>query len=287
MKILTLGNENSGKTVFLTMLVRYMSSKQRKLPIHVENVQAAVKINDNLKVLKSGDWPFRHFEGSPHEIFTFRLGSLEGKRIQLWDFPGESFRKLVTKPDGDDHGGHIKNLRETSEEAHLLIYLLDLEHMVMGDACPRAVEDALLFREFLTNPRWKKRQRLVVITKADLFRGLIEEAKDDLRKVIKDVWPDDVVACPLTPGAFPNIDFFPVTSVKSKSEVGKDRKVQRRPRTPLQSEGFDHLVERILSGLDKAWWTRVQNGMLSGGRTIERTIEWTIARAIKWTARAK
>ena len=281
MKILTLGPENAGKTVFLTMLVSYMSSKHRKLPIHVEEIQAAVKINNNLKGLKSGEWPVRNFKGSPHEIFTFRLGSPQGKRIHLWDFPGEHFRNLVIEPDGVDPDGHIKKLREMSEEAHLLIYLLDLDHMVRGDASPRAMEDALLFREFLTNPRWEKRQRLVVITKADLFRGLINEANKDLRKVVNNVWPDDVVACPLTPGSFPKVDFFAVTSVKSKSEVGKDRKIHRKPKTPLQSDGFDQMVERILSGLDKAWWTSIQNGMLIGGRTIERTIEWAIARAKK------
>jgi hypothetical protein len=281
MKILTLGNESAGKTVFLTMLVRYMSSKHRKLPIHVEEVQAALKINDNLKILKSGDWPLRHFVGTPHEIFTFRLGSPKGKKIHLWDFPGEHFRQLVIAPDGLDPDGHIKRLREMSEEAHQLIYLLDLGNMVKGDASPRAMEDALLFREFLTNPHWEKRQRLVVITKADLYRGLIKEANGDLRKVINDVWPDAVVACPLTPGAFPKVDFFAVTSVKSKSEGGKDRKIHRRPEIPLQSEGFDQMVERVLSGLDKAWWTSLQNGGLITRRTINRTIEWAIELAQK------
>lgn len=282
MKILTLGSEKVGKTVFLTMLVRYMSSSDRKLPIHVEEVQAALKINDNLRILESGDWPFPNVQRTPHEIFTFRLGCPKGKRIHLWDFPGEHFRNLVIEPDGVDPDGHIKKLREMSEEAHLLIYLLDLEHMVRGHANPRAMEDALLFREFLTNPRWKKRQRLVVITKADLFSGLIQEAGNDLRKVIKDVWPHGVLACPLTPGAFPKVDFFAVTSVKSEIDIGKDGKGLRWPITPLQSDGFEQMVERILSGLDKAWWTRIQNTILSGERTIERTI--TITRAI---ARAK
>jgi hypothetical protein len=157
-----------------------------------------------------------------------------------------------------------------SEEAHLLIYLLDLKHMGTGYASPRAREDALLFRKFLTNPRWKKRQRLVVITKADLFHGLIQEAGKDLRKVIKDVWPDGVLACPLTPGAFPKVDFFAVTSVKSKIEIGKGGKILRKPITPLQSDGFDQMVERILSGLDKAWWTKIKNAMLSGERAIAR-----------------
>lgn len=272
MKILTLGSENVGKTVFLTMLVRYMSSSDRKLPIHVEEGQVALKINDNLKILKSGEWPFHNIQNTPHEIFSFRLGSPKGKRIHLWDFPGEHFRNLVIEPDGVDPFGHIKKLREMSEEAHMLIYLLDLEHMVRGDASPRAMEDALLFREFLTNPRWKKRQRLVVITKADRFHGLIQEAGNDLRKVIKDVWPDGVLACPLTPGAFPKVDFFAVTSVKSKIVRDKDGNVSPRPITPLQSDGFKQMVERILSGLDKAWWTRIQNTILSGERIIVRVI---------------
>lgn len=270
MKILTIGPEGAGKTVFLTMLTGYMSGKSCPLPIHVDTFKAAEKIESFKRTLKSGDWPPRNFEGTPHEIFTFRLGGQDGKIIHLWDFPGEHFRKSTIDPSTPDKSGHLKRLRETIEEAHMLIYLLDMGELINADASTKATEDAWLFREFLTNSKWKNRQRLVVVSKADLYRGLIDQAGGDLRQMIIDAWPESVVACPLTAGSFPEVDFFAVTSVKVKNVIDKDRGPLPFPKAPLRSEGFEPLVKRILEGLDGGCWTEIKNALLVAQREMER-----------------
>jgi hypothetical protein len=269
MKILTIGPEGAGKTVFLTMLTGYMTGKSCPLPIHVETFEAANKIQGFIRTLKSGEWPPRNFEGTPHEIFTFRLGGLNGRKIHLWDFPGEHFRKSTIDPNTPDPTGHLKRLREAIEEAHMLIYLLDLSELITADASPKGTEDAWLFREFLTNSKWKIRQRLVVVTKADLYRGLIDRAGGDIRKMIIDAWPEVIVACPLTEDAFPNVDFFAVTSVKVKNFIGDDRIPRQMPKSPLESEGLEPLVKRILEGLSGGWMTEAQNALLFGQRELE------------------
>ncbi len=121
MKILTIGPMNAGKTVFLAMITTYASRKESPVPIHIESFEAAEKIDEIMKRLNRGKWPLRNFEGAPQEIFTFRLGSVKGKKIQFWDFPGEHFKKSLIDPNSPDVGGHLKKLRETIEEAHMLI----------------------------------------------------------------------------------------------------------------------------------------------------------------------
>ena len=269
MKILTIGPEGAGKTVFLTMLTSYMSGKSCPLPIHVETFKAAEKIEGFKRILKNGEWPDRNLEAEPHEIFTFRLGGPKGRKIHLWDFPGERFRKNTINPTAPDPAGHLKRLRETIEEAHMLIYLLDLSELITADASTKATEDAWLFREFLTNSKWKNRQRLVVVTKADLYRGLIEKADGDLRKMIIDAWPEGIIACPLNADAFPKVDFFAVTSVTVKNVIGDDRIPRPMPKSPLESEGFEPLVKRILEGLSGGWWTRFKNLKLKGQRGLK------------------
>lgn len=268
MKILTIGPEGAGKTVFLTMLTSYMSGKSCPQPIHVEKFAGAKKIEGFKRILKNGEWPDRNLEAEPQEIFTFCLGGPKRRKIHLWDFPGERFRKNTINPTAPDPAGHLKRLRETIEEAHILIYLLDLSELITADASTKATEDAWLFREFLTNSKWKNRQRLVVVTKADLYRGLIDEAGGDLRKMIIDAWPEGIVACPLNADAFPKVDFFAVTSVKVKNVIGEDRIPRPMPKSPLESEGFEPLVKRILEGLSGGWMTTVKNALLFGQRGL-------------------
>jgi hypothetical protein len=250
------------------MLTGYMSGKSCPLPIHVETFKAAEKIEGFKRTLKSGDWPPRNFEGTPHEIFTFRLGGPKGRKIHLWDFPGEHFRQEIIAPNAIDQQGHRKRLFKLCEEAHMLIYLLDLSELMTADASTKATEDAWLFREFLTNSKWKNRQRLVVVTKADLYRGLIDKAGGDLRKMIIDEWPEGIIACPLNADAFPKVDFFAVTSVKVKNVIGEDRIPRPMPKSPLESEGFEPLVKRILEGLSGGWMTTVKNALLFGQRGL-------------------
>ncbi len=268
MKILTIGPEGAGKTVFLTMLTGYMSGKSFPLPIQVENLVAAKKIQDFKQMLESKEWPLRNTERSSHEIFTFRLGSPKGKRIHLWDFPGEHFRKSTIDPATHDTSGHLKKLREEIEEAHILIYLLDLGSLLIPDTNGKVTEDAWLFKDFLTNPKWKSRQRLVVVTKADRYRGLIDQAGEDIRKVIIDAWPDNIVVCPLTAGSFPKVDFFAVASVKVKNVIVDDEGALWMPKTPLESEGFEPLVKRILEGLNGGLKTKARNALLFGKRRL-------------------
>jgi PLAT/LH2 domain len=270
MKILSIGPEGAGKTVFLTMLTGYMSDRSRPLPIHVETFQAAEKIEGFKETLKSGDWPPSNIEGDPHEIFTFRLGSAKGKRIHLWDFPGQHFRKSTIDPTTPDPLGHLKRLRETIEEAHILIYLLDMGGLLNPGKDKKVTEDAWLFREFLTNSKWKNRQRLVVVTKADRYRGLLAQAGEDPRRMIVDAWPDGIVACPLTPDSFPDVDFFAITSVKVKNVIGEDRVPYWIPSNPLESEGFEPLLKRIFEGLKGGWWTKTKNAVLVGQRGVKK-----------------
>ena len=280
MKILTIGSEGAGKTVFLTMLTSYMSGQSCPLPIYVETIKAAEKIDGFKQTLNSGDWPLSNLEGDPHEIFTFRLGGPKGRRIHLWDFPGQLFRKSMLNPTAPDPLGYLKKLRETIEEAHMLIYQLDMGKLLNAGASTKATEDAWLFMEFLTNPKWKNRQRLVVVTKADLYRGLIDQAGGDLRELIKKAWPDSIVPCPLTSGSFPDVDFFAVTSVKAKrNSDGRDPPTI--PKVPLESEGFEPLVERILSGLDGAWWTETKNASLMVQRCLEQALT-VVVNLVTW-----
>lgn len=256
MKILTLGREATGKTVFISMLTDYLTGKNSDLNIHVDGLEIAKTLDSNLQTLKKGEWPNKHNQGQPQKMLTFNLGKVNGRKIHFWDFPGEHFKKSVLDPTAPDPDGHLKKLRETIDDAHILIYLLDLGGFLNEN--DEMVENTWLFREFLTNKKWKSRKRIVVLSKSDLYSGLIEAADGDVKQVIIDNWPDGIVACPMTMESHAKVGFFAVSSieVKSKKVNGVN---QWMPDSPLKSEGMEVLAEKILDGMKGAWWTATRN----------------------------
>jgi hypothetical protein len=257
MKILNIGPKNAGKTVFLARITNYATRQDSPVPIHIESFAAAAKIEEIMKRLENGEWPLRNFEGSPQEIFTFRLGSHTGKKIQFWDFPGEDYKKCMTDPTAKDLSGDLKKLRETIEEAHMLIYLLDLDDLLKGNT-----DNTWLFRDFLINSKWKNHQRIVVLTKADRYSGHINQANGNIKKVVMDAWPQGAIACPFISNSFPEIDFFAVTCVKTENRI-KNGQPKWMPKPPLESEGLDPFLQRVHLGLTGEWKTNTRNAVLN------------------------
>jgi len=250
MKIFIIGPEGAGKSVFLAMLSHHMKASSEVVfePANHYSGNYVAKILDLLDCQK---WPDSNRQGE-FWVFRWRLGR-EGQsphEINLFDYSGQDMRSVLLEEDPEKLASRSKELREEIDDSDLLIYLLDMGGFIGSGGLTEANENGWLLQTFVKRQKWHSKRRILVVTKADVYAGMISEADGDLKKMIERHWPkvynvDEFLR------ELKGIECFALTSVMVTTKLDDDGNPVRKPRKPLQSDGFGPLVEGILSGIQK------------------------------------
>jgi hypothetical protein len=170
--------------------------------------------------------------------------------VTLFDYSGQDMRAVLKGNDSELLEGRPGELRDFIDGADLLIYLFDFEGLIGSGSLIETNENFWLLRTFLTRPGWTEKHRILVATKADLYSELIAASGGDLREAIARQLSG-------VPGGgnlgrhLAGVKCFTVSSVLTRTTLDEKSEPIRKPRTPLQSEGFKPLIKEILSVLNK------------------------------------
>lgn len=245
MNVFVIGSEGAGKTVFVTMLSRFMVSRPKNLVFGPVDFESSNYVAKTMDLLERRRWPRSNPEGEL-TILKWKFGR-KGKKlhqISLFDYSGQDMRKALLADDTEKLQGRPKELRKEIDNSAVLVYLLDMGGLVGGASLTDANENAWLLCAFMTRPAWCKKERLLVVTKADLYAGMISEAGGDLRKMIADHWP-----AVYNPDEFlsqqEKVEVLALTSVHVTTTLDGEGSPVRVPRFPLESDGFPELVEQL------------------------------------------
>jgi energy-coupling factor transporter ATP-binding protein EcfA2 len=249
MKISVIGQEGAGKTVFLAMLNYYAAQESSGMVFDSENIESSMYIAQTLEVLGKQKWPMSTLQGSMR-VLKWRLG-MRGKKshqIKTLDPAGQDIKKILLNDDLKDLEEHLQPLRKDIEDSDKLIYLLDMSSLIESGDSETDVTNAWLLRAFLKRPEWCSKQRILVISKADKYKGLIEKADGDLKKMIANHWPPAISSPDVLLSQLKKIECFAVTSVKAITHISDEGNPVLKPMIPLESDGFKSLIEYILLG---------------------------------------
>lgn len=259
MKIFVIGPEGAGKTVFLAMLSHHMAKVSSEVVFEPVDYESTQYVASALDLLECQKWPKSNPQGEVR-VLRWRFGR-KGKsphQINLFDYSGQDMRSVLLEEEPEKLQGRAKELRKEIDDSDMLIYLLDMDGFIGSGVLMEANENAWLLHPFLTRPQWCEKRRMLVCTKADVYAGMISEAGGDLKKMIVQHWPKVYNAAEFLHQQ-EKIGCFALTSVMVTTGLDDEGKPVRKPRIPLESEGFESLVEGILSGLEKVWITSVRS----------------------------
>jgi hypothetical protein len=240
-KIFFIGPEGAGKTVMLAMLSRYVTTERKDLVLEPMDYETSQYVVATQAELAKGEWPPSTLQGELRTL-QWRFGPRDAQlhEILMFDAAGQDLRQILLQGDLAGLTDKQRILRSQIDAAHVLVYILDLNGFLATRNPVVINEDAWLFKTFLTRQHWRAKRRLVVLSKADIFRATL---------VSKDV--RDVVKCNL-PGGYdhlvdmePQVSYFAVTSVMTKTVIGPDGNPMRIPSDGLQQSGFPELVEEL------------------------------------------
>lgn len=246
MNIFVIGPEGSGKTVFLTMLSRYIADRDKDLVFQPLDFETGQYVANTLDLLERGKWP----KSNPQEDFKtlrWQFGKLDGElhNVTMFDYSGQDMRSVLLTDDVKKLQGQPMELRKKIDESDLLLYLLDMDGLIGSASLGGANENSWLLKTFLTRPGWVDKRRILVVTKADLYSGMIDEAGGDLQVMFEHHCPP--TCRPSLPHSGQNeIEIFGLTSVHVSTELNDDGEPIRKPAVPLVSEGFGELVDAML-----------------------------------------
>jgi hypothetical protein len=257
MKIFIIGPEGAGKTVFLAMLSHHMAMASSEVVFEPANYDSANYVARTLELLDCQKWPNSNRQGE-FRVFRWRLGR-KGEsphEINLFDYSGQDMRSVLLEEDPEKLRDRSKELRKEIDDSDLLIYLLDMGGFIGSGGLTEANENGWLLQTFVKRQKWHSKRRILVVTKADVYAGMISEADGDLKKMIERHWPkvynvDEFLR------ELKGIECFALTGVIVTTELDDDGNPVRKPRIPLQSDGFGPLVEGILSGIQRGRARRV------------------------------
>lgn len=246
MNIFVIGPEGSGKTVFLTMLSRYIADRDKDLVFQPLDFETGQYVANTLDLLERGKWP----KSNPQEDFKtlrWHFGKLDGElhNVTMFDYSGQDMRSVLLTEDVKKLQGQPMELRKKIDESDLLLYLLDMDGLIGSASLGGANENSWLLKTFLTRPGWVDKRRILVVTKADLYSGMIDEAGGDLQVMIEHHCPPTCRPS-LSRLKQGKIEFFALTSVGVTTELNDDGNPERKPAVPLVSEGFEELVDAML-----------------------------------------
>lgn len=251
MKIFVIGPEGAGKTVFLAMLSNHMAKVSSEVVFEPMDYESTQYVAGALDLLECQKWPKSNPQGEIR-VLRWRFGR-KGKsphQINLFDYSGQDMRSVLLEDDPKKLQGRSSELRMEIDDSDMLIYLLDMDGFIGSGVLMEANENAWLLHTFLKRPKWCGKRRILVVTKADIYAGMISDAGGDTKTMIGQHWPKVYNADEFL-SQRKKIECFALTSVMVSTELDKEGKPVRKPRIPLQSMGFEELIEGILSGMEK------------------------------------
>jgi energy-coupling factor transporter ATP-binding protein EcfA2 len=244
MKIFVIGPEGAGKTVFAAMLSRFLVENSEKYVFSPGNMETSKHLANKLQELENGDWPKSETKGTKHDLrCNFGFNGQNPWEVSLQDYAGQDMRNLLTQETATTSKDESNLLSEIGS-SDVLIYLLDLDGLIAATTLQHAAEDAWMFQMFMTKKEWENKRRVVVISKADRYRGLISEAEGNIPEMIARHWPKVSTPDFLRPPQ-DAVKFCCVTSVRAETILDEHDKPVSKPLIPLVSEGFETLVEAI------------------------------------------
>lgn len=246
MKIAIIGQDGAGKTTFLSMFARHIANRRDPLDIIPENLATGRYVATAWDRLDRAEWPVPTPEGNFERLaWKIKSDAQALHDLVLLDYAGQDMREILLEEKPEELSGVRKELREYIEHSDLLIYLLDMESFVGCASMVEANENLWMFKTFLTRDNWKNKHRFLVITKSDLYAAIIAESNGDVWSMIEQHRPRIFSLASFSDEAA-KIKCFPVTSVRETISLEESGEPTRKPRLPLESEGFEELVDEIL-----------------------------------------
>jgi GTPase SAR1 family protein len=246
MKIAIIGQDGAGKTTFLSMLARHIANRGDALEIIPENLATGRYVATAWDRLDRAEWPLPTPEGNIERLaWKIKRDAQDLHDLVLLDYAGQDMRDILLEEKPEELSEVRKELREYIEHSDLLIYLLDMESFVGCASMVEANENLWMFKTFLTRDNWKNKHRILVLTKADLYAAIIAESNGDLWSMIEQHRPKIFSLASFSNEAV-RIKCFPLTSVRETISIEESGEPTRKPRLPLESEGFEELVDEIL-----------------------------------------
>ncbi len=274
MKTVILGAENAGKTTFLTMFCHYVNTRRRDLILepmdpfsaqYVAGILHDLECEGKLNSTRQGDV----------QILNWRFGRKMGNlaEIHMLDSAGQDLRAILL---GNCTQGVQTTfaIRKHIDNADVLVFLLDLGSLLASQDTPTLTENAWLMKTFLTEPCWRAKKRVMILSKADLYQALLEEKNGDVKETIKQAMPS-ILHLSHVFDAETNVCYLPVTSFVTNLTLTSDGIPQHKPALPLASQGFDPLLETLLEMAAKLESNELKKAnRLSRGAAMSATLIW-------------
>lgn len=252
LSVFIVGPEGAGKTVFLAALSRFADTNPDKILFEPKDFGSSQYVTNSLQLLDCGKWPKSNPLGDL-QTFKWKIGKPDGPHheISLFDYSGQDMRSILLEDNAEKLQGRPRDLLMEIDHADLLIYLLDADGLIGGGSLLEINENSWLLRAFLTRSNWVKTRRILVLTKADLYTEMIDEAGGDVRTVIGRQLEGSPGGAALS-RQLGTVQCLSLTSVKTRTRLVDDSSPVREPKFPIESEGFEPLTKAILSALKDA-----------------------------------
>lgn len=246
MKIFIIGPEGSGKTVLLAMLGRFVATERKDLVLEPMDRDASKYVIAALVTLEKGDWPGSTIQAESHAL-QWRFGA-RGEplhEIVIFDAAGQDLRKILLAEESLTK--EQQSTRVQIDAADVLIYLLDLDGFLGSKELSLRDENAWLLKTFLTKPEWGCKQRLVVLSKADIYADMLagETEGAKVREVVKQHLPENYSLAHLV-DENAAVSYLAITSVATKTIFDQTGNPVRLPKIPLKSVGISNLIEALI-----------------------------------------
>jgi len=248
-KIFIIGPEGSGKTVFMAMLSHFVATQRKDLNLIPDDASSAKYVNATLGTLKKQEWPRSHRENILNLLrWTFGRKNGVKHRVELLDYSGQDVRKLLVD---DAQDKDLLRLRQEIDNSDILIYMLDLGGFVDDDDFERSGENAWLLQLFLSDEKWKRKERLVIVSKAERFMHMAGADNADLVQLVESVLPPGITIGGLQ--SLREIKHYWITSVLTVETIEDNQQVVPIPVLPLKSSGFPDFVKELIALLYDGW----------------------------------
>jgi GTPase SAR1 family protein len=266
MKIFVMGSEGAGKTVFVTMLSRYISQSDCGLTFEPADYETSRYIVGVQQVLGNGEWPPSTLVGQSFVLrWNFSRRGKAGHEFAIYDAAGQDLRMLLLGVTGNDAhaavasslpagGGentHLASLYDQISQSDVLMYLLDMEALIGSQDAQEQNENYWLLKTFLSHPAWKTKERVVLLSKKDQYEALLQSNGNDVKTCIKEHlprfystshWFDDVGA----------VQYLAFSSVAVETTINQQGTPMRRPSKPFRPGDMSALVQYLTGVTDRS-----------------------------------
>jgi len=241
MKIVMIGPEGSGKTVFLAMLSRYIATHAPDMILTPSDLASSDYIAAAQAALDRGDWPRSNVIGNQRDL-KFQFGTKE----TLYD---------LVIIESSRHGllGILKGIgegmtKQQLKSANVLMFFLDLEGLLKKRGNQSDSENAFLLKEFLTNRAWRGKERMVIVSKAALYHQILGD--DDVRLSLKREMADFPFVIQAI-NANEKVPFLAISSIQTTTETRENGNSLRIPSAPILCGDFEAVVKELRRILGK------------------------------------